>query len=142
MACKAYFDGSCFLNYCGIGYVIRDPHGYPLCEGSGFVGRGDALKAEYLALSALVEHLRDLEIDNAVIHGDSRTVIGQVTGFMNTRNTNRFLEIIMKMRGFFSEHPGWKLKWIPRQENGRADALATQGLSEMKYQEKVAIRQM
>jgi ribonuclease HI len=96
---------------------------------SEYVGRGDALKAEYLALMALLERLESLRIDEAVIHGDSRTVIHQVKGKMNTRNTNRFRDLVMRMRRFMEEHPGWCLKWIPRAENGHADALATDCLS-------------
>ncbi|MBI5248010.1 MAG: ribonuclease HI family protein [Desulfomonile tiedjei] len=132
MSCKAYFDGSCFLNYCAIGYVIRDRDGFPVCRASEFAGRGDALKAEYLALVAVVERLTFLRINEATIHGDSRTVICQVNGQMNTRNSNRFLELIMRLRRFFLENPGWRLKWIPRQENGQADALATEGLNGVK----------
>jgi len=129
MSCKAYFDGSCFLSYCGIGYVIRDRHGFPLCQVAQYVGRGDALKAEYLALMALLKHLAHLDIAEAVIHGDSRTVVYQVNGQMNTRARNRFREAIMRIRLTFRDHPGWHLKWIPRAENGLADSLATESLS-------------
>jgi ribonuclease HI len=132
MSCKAYFDGSCFLNYCGIGYMIRDPEGFPICEVSEYAGRGDALKAEYLALEALLQRMHALRIHEAVIHGDSRTVVGQVNGQMNTRRTNRFREVIVKTRLFFCDHPGWRLKWIPRELNGCADALASDGLSEVR----------
>jgi ribonuclease HI len=132
MNCKAYFDGSCFLNYCAIGYVIRDPDGSPVIQASEFAGRGDALKAEYLALWALVERLTFLSIGEAVIHGDSRTVVYQVNGRMNTRNSNRFRDLIIRLRCFFHANPGWTLKWIPRQENGMADALATEGLDEVR----------
>jgi len=127
--CKAYFDGSCFLNNCGIGYTIRDLNGALVCTVSRYVGRGDPLKAEYLALAAVMERLACLSIDEAVIHGDSRTVIGQVNGLMNTRKNNRFRDIILRTQRFLIDHPGWYLKWIPRAENGLADALATEGLS-------------
>jgi len=129
MSYKAYFDGSCFLHYCGIGYVIRNSDGLPVCQAAEYAGRGDALKAEYLALMALLRRLLTLRIDDAVIHGDSRTVVYQINGRMNTREKNRFRDAIMSMRGVFREHPGWHLKWIPREENGMADALATEGLS-------------
>jgi len=129
MAYMAYFDGSCFLNYCGIGYVIRDSTGMPVFQAAEFAGRGDALKAEYLALMALLSRMTTLRIDDAVIRGDSRTVVCQVNGQMNTRERNRFRESIMRIRGFFHEHPGWHIEWIPRRENGMADALAAEGLS-------------
>ncbi|MDQ7785417.1 MAG: ribonuclease HI family protein [Desulfomonilaceae bacterium] len=127
---KAYFDGSSFLNHCGIGYVIRDPHGRPICKSARYAGRGDALKAEYMALTALIQRLASLRIQRATIHGDSRTVIGQVNGRMNTREKNRFRDVILYLRDLCREHPGWHLQWIPRAENGMADALATEGLSE------------
>lgn len=129
MGFMAYFDGSCFLNYCGIGYAIRNSDGHPVCSESNYAGRGDALQAEYLALVALLERLEALSINEAVIHGDSKTVICQVNGLINTRNKNRFREVITTTRQFFKEHPGWYLKWIPRAENGHADALATEALA-------------
>lgn len=132
MTCKAYFDGSCFLNYCGIGYVIRDTDGFSIYKGSAFAGRGDALRAEYLALMALLQRLAVLRISRVMICGDSRTVVHQVTGRVNTRSTNRFLQLILTARRFLQEHPGWVLKWIPREENGLADSLATEGLSGIK----------
>lgn len=132
MSYKAFFDGSCFLQYCGIGYAIRDSDGYPICQTGEYAGRGDALKAEYLALTALLKRLVALSIDEAVIHGDSRTVVCQINGLMNTRDKNRFRDDIMNMRGVFRDHPGWHLKWIPREQNGQADALATEGLSEVR----------
>lgn len=132
MTCKAYFDGSCFLNYCGIGYVIRDPNGFSIYKGSAFAGRGDALRAEYLALMALLHRLATLRIRSVMICGDSRTVVHQVTGRINTRSTNRFLRIILTARRFLQDNPGWDLKWIPREENGLADSLATEGLSGIK----------
>jgi len=132
MSCKAYFDGSCFLNNCGIGYTIRETNGAVVCSVSGYAGRGDPLKAEYLALMALMERLAMLSIDEAVIHGDSRTVVGQVNGKMNTRKNNRFRDIILQTQRYLDDHPGWHLKLIPRAENSHADALATEGLSAMR----------
>ena len=128
MSYKAYFDGSCFLNDCGIGFVVRDPDGFSVCEVAEYAGRGDALKAEYLALLALIQRLITLDIDHADIHGDSRTVVCQVNGQINTREKSRFRQIIMNTRRYFSDHPGWRLKWIPRKQNGMADSLATEGL--------------
>jgi ribonuclease HI len=132
MVYKAYFDGSCFLYYCGIGYVIRDARGCSVYQMAEFAGRGDALKAEYLALLALVDRLTLLGIEDAVIHGDSRTVVGQVNGRMSTREKNRFRDAILWLRQLFVDHPGWRLKWIPRTENGLADALATEGLVDVR----------
>jgi ribonuclease HI len=132
MCCKAYFDGSCFLNDCGIGYVIRGQDGSHICKVSEYAGRGDALKAEYQALNALLSHLSNLSINEAVIHGDSRTVVSQVTGRTNTRRTNRFRDLIVRMRRLLHDNPGWRLKWIPRAENGLADALATEALAQVR----------
>lgn len=132
MTCKAFFDGSCFNNYCGIGYAIRDSDGYHICKVSEFLGRGDALRAEYHALLALLTQLETRGIPTAVVCGDSRTVVYQVNGRVNTRRTNRFLPIIVRARRFLCDNPGWALKWIPREENGLADSLAREGLSVMK----------
>lgn len=129
MSCKAYFDGSCYLNDCGIGYVIRDSDGSPICAAAEYAGRGDALRAEYEALVALLERMATLSIADAVIHGDCKTVVCQVNGQMGFRRTNRFRDVILGIRDFLRAHPGWHLKWIPRTENRFADALASEGLS-------------
>ena len=129
MSCKSYFDGSCYLNDCGIGYVIRNSDGSPIYKSAEYAGRGDALRAEFLALMALLQRLALLNIDNAVIHGDCRTVVCQVNGLMGFRRTNRHRKAILRSRRYLKDHPGWRLKWVPRAENGLADALATEGLS-------------
>lgn len=136
MLYKAYFDGSCFLQYCGIGYYIRDSEGILVCRVGRYAGRGDALKAEYLALMGVLNHLHSMRIQHAVIHGDSRTVVHQVNGRVNTRERNRFREWIDTIRALFVCHPFWLLKWVPRRENGLADALATESLSQMRLARK------
>jgi len=136
MLYKAYFDGSCFLQYCGIGYFIRDSEGFLVCRVGRYAGRGDALKAEYLALMGVLNHLQRMHIQHAIIHGDSRTVVHQVNGRVNTRERNRFRKWIEAIRLFFVCHPSWILKWVPRGENGLADALATESLSQMRLARK------
>lgn len=138
MVYKAYFDGSCFLQYCSIGYVIRDSEGFVVCRAGRYAGRGDALRAEYLALIAVLNNLQRMHIHRAIVHGDSRTVVHQVTGRVNTRERNRFRQWIEIIRFIFTCHPDWALKWVPRQENGLADALATEGLSHMRIARKKA----
>ncbi len=136
MIYKAFFDGSCFLHHCGIGYVIRDGEGKPLYRAGIYVGHGDALKAEYLALFALLRQLRCLGIANVIIHGDSRTVVHQINGLIATRQRNRFRRSIQLIRTLFAMHPGWALKWVPREENSMADALATESLNQVRMAQK------
>gem|GEM_PF-720745 len=132
MLYKAYFDGSCFLQYCGIGYFIHDSDGFLVCRVGRYVGRGDALKAEYLALMGVLNHLQRMHIQHAIIHCDSRTVVHQVNGRVNTCERNRFRNGIERIRLFFLCRPSWILKWVPRHENGLADTLATESLSQMR----------
>ncbi len=136
MIYKAFFDGSCFLHHCGIGYVIRDGEGMLLYRAGIYVGHGDALKAEYLALVALLHQLRCFGIANVIIHGDSRTVVHQINGLVATRQRNRFRRSIQHIKALFSMHPGWALKWVPREENGMADALATESLTQVRMAQK------
>ena len=131
MAYKAYFDGSCYNNTCGIGFFILDSSGLIVHKTSSNCGRGDALKAEYAAFFSLLQTLRNLEIEKVTIFGDSQTVIYQVRGLVNIRRTNRFLPIIDKARDILAERPTWQLAWIPRCENGLADILATEGLAKV-----------
>ena len=77
------------------------------------------------ALMALLRRLVLLRIQQAVICGDSRTVVCQVRGQVNTRATNRFRKVIFTARQLLDDHPGWALKWIPRAENG----LLTSGVA-------------
>ncbi len=136
MIYKAFFDGSCFMRHCGIGYVIRDSSGEPVFRAGRYVGYGDALKAEYLALLALLRQLHSMNIARVIVHGDSRTVVQQVNGLVATRPRNRFRRFIQLIKMIFSLHPGWVLRWVPRQENGMADALATESLSQIRMSKK------
>lgn len=136
MIYKAFFDGACFLRHCGIGYVIRDWNGESLYRAGKYVGYGDALKAEYFALLLLLQRLNSMGIARVVVHGDSRTVVQQINGLVATRPRNRFLGFIETTKRMFSLHPGWVLKWVPRQENGMADALATESLNGVRMSHK------
>jgi ribonuclease HI len=128
MTYKAYFDGSCYNNTCGVGFFILNSSGYIVHKTSRFCGRGDALNAEYTAFILLLQKLVDLKVERVVIYGDSQTVVRQVKGQVNTRKTNRFLPIIRQARTILAQRPCWRVNWIPRRQNGLADALATEGL--------------
>jgi ribonuclease HI len=132
----AFFDGSSCAGQCGIGFLIRDPHGFVVCEISMGLDQGDALTAEYRALIGVLGKLKSLNVDRAVICGDSRTVVHQVNGQVRTRATNRFLDIILKARSVLADHPKWIVKWVPRNQNGRADLLASEGLYKVRRKKK------
>lgn len=128
MTYKAFFDGACYNNTCGVGFFILNSSGYIIHKTSRFYGRGDALNAEYMAFILLLGKLVDLNVEQVVINGDSQTVVRQVKGLVNTRKTNRFLPIIRQARRILAERPRWRVNWVPRRQNGLADALATEGL--------------
>jgi ribonuclease HI len=135
-----YFDGACEpVNPGGTGaygYVVTRG-GETLAEGSDRIGSGPGMTnnvAEYRALIAGLSEVRDRQIDGRlpervqlVCRGDSRLVCEQVAGHWRC-NAPHLAELRDLVRGLARQiagpTPGWRMEWIPRAQNERADALS------------------
>lgn len=130
---EIYFDGSCQDNPHGAiayGYHINlngtEIHsgfgGEPACKGNS------NNVAEYKALLLALEECRDIKGKTILIKGDSKLVIMQMTGRwrikdgMYRKDALLAREVVQRLA---SENLV-EFKWIPREENVRADELSNE----------------
>lgn len=135
---ECFFDGSCWPN----------PNGH--AAGGGFVQRGDFTLyaasrycgcektsnnvAEYQGLIIVLEYLVETQPEHAVIYGDSDMVIKQMSGRWkaklptptNPRYYRPYFETAQKLKRQLTGKI--EFKWIPREQNGKADLLSRQPL--------------
>lgn len=126
-----YFDGACEpVNPGGHvtwGFVLHLPDEDDVKY--GYLGHGEGMTsnvAEWVALGKGLRHIADsrLLVRRLSVRGDSKLVINQLTGEWNVnaehlrKYRDRCLELL--------EEIGceWNARWIPREENERADELS------------------
>jgi ribonuclease HI len=86
--------------------------------------------AEYQAAICALEYLHRQGFRGTVVmHGDSQLVVRQMRGEYEVRaeNLKPFHERLRQLEGMFEQV---QFEWIPREENGRADALSKLALEE------------
>lgn len=119
-----WFDGATVPNpgRRGIGALLKSPDGV-IHTVSKDIGYGTNNEAEYEALIACLELAIEHQSSSLIIHGDSQLVICQVSGEWDVNAPglrplrNRAANLVKQIRSV-------KLKWIPRDKNGEADALS------------------
>lgn len=124
-----HFDGACSPNpgAMGLGYTIHSPEGVLIEQGSQLAGHGTNNVAEYKALIAAIECALRLNIRHVHVFGDSMLVVKAVSGQWRCRHPNMrplYLEAMDLSQRFDS----FQISHIPRDQNGKADALSTKGL--------------
>ncbi len=125
---RGWFDGSALPNpgRLGMGGVLVGPLGETV-EISIAAGIGDSSAAEYLALIALLEAALREGAADAVIYGDSRVVIEDVSASENA-GIRSLAHHAARVRSLIAQIGDVRLQWIPRARNARADALSRQAL--------------
>ncbi len=110
----------------GIGALLRGPAGQ-LIEIAEEIGHGSNNEAEYCALIALLDAALDAGVQDLVVHGDSQLVIKQVNGewLINSAGLVPLCKTVLELR---AQIPKVRLCWIPREENGAADALSKRAI--------------
>ncbi len=126
-----YFDGGIRQGTMAYGWLLLsdDP---PLTESEGIFasghrtcGQGTSNISEYRALIAGLQGSLKEGVDIVHIIGDSQLVVKQVTGAFKVKkpelikHRDRVLELL--------EHfENYTIKWVPRRQNKRADALVNE----------------
>jgi ribonuclease HI len=103
-------------------------------DGKGVVGEGEGMSnnlAEYTALCMALKELlnRGWQNEKVVIRSDSRLLVNQMTGWWEVHGGLYYSAYIEAVR------LAWSFKelsfaWIPREENGEADALSREAYEE------------
>ena len=139
-----YFDGRCTGNgtpaaRAGYGYVIEDADGQELATGCGLAGEGEGITApaaEWAALRAGLRAVIEQAPDGVTaveVRGDNQAVIRQVTGAwgVNAAHLLPLYRDVMKLaRQIQACGVTPSFRWIPREENKRADELSRQAFDE------------
>jgi ribonuclease HI len=123
-----YFDGACRGNPgpAAVGWAIVSADGV-VADGGSKIGETTNNRAEYEALIAALEAAGDLALDEIDVRGDSELVVKQVRGEWNA-NDPGLRERRVRVRELLEGFDRWSLEHVPREVNGRADALANEAL--------------
>jgi ribonuclease HI len=119
-----FFDGGIRRELMAYGYLAVDVKDRTMVffKGSNTCGRGTSNIAEYRALIAGLKACLRNGIKVVHIFGDSQLIVKQVTGVfkVNKPELKRHRDYILEL---LKDFENWSLRWIPRSENDRADAL-------------------
>jgi ribonuclease HI len=122
-------DGACRGNpgQAAIGVTLKDETGKLLDTISRCIGRTTNNQAEYAALIAGLEAAHRLGAREVAVRSDSELLVKQVNGRYRLKNPGLkplFLNVGRLRENFAS----FAITYIPREENGEADALANRAL--------------
>ena len=125
----AWFDGAtkhANPGIRGIGALLKGPAGQYI-EIAQEIGHGTNNEAEYCALMAVLDAAVEAQVQDLVVYGDSQLVIKQVTGewLINAPGLVPFCKTVQELK---VQIPKVHLIWIPREENGEADALSKRAI--------------
>ena len=114
----------------GIGWVIeRD--GTVLAEGYVSLLRATNNEAEYQGLIRGLTECLVLGATVVDVKADSRLVVMQIRGEWRIKE-QRLIPFADEVRRLIARFERFSIEWVPREENRRADALATQGVTRAK----------
>lgn len=125
-----YFDGASRGNPgpAAIGWVIVDSSGI-VAEGGERVGETTNNRAEYDALTRVLERAADYGFETVALRGDSQLVVEQVKGAWQT-NDPALRERRVRVRELLERFDDWSIEHVPREANERADARANEAFDE------------
>ena len=127
MEATLYFDGGIRQGIMAYGWLLVDSEDETevIASGHRTCGEGTSNIAEYRALIAGIQGSLKAGADILHIIGDSQLVVKQVTKVFKVnkpelkRHRDRVLELLEQLE----DHT---IKWVPRKENKRADALVNE----------------
>jgi len=110
-----------------IGVVVRDETGRVIYEASRCLGTNTNNEAEYMALIAALEYLKETRIGEAEFLLDSELVVRQLQGRYRVKEP-RLQQLYARATMLLNAVPRHSFRHIPRKENARADELANEAL--------------
>ena len=110
-----------------IGVVIQDESGRVIYEMSRSLGVRTNNEAEYLALIAALEYLKEARAREADFYLDSELVVRQLNGQYKVKEP-RLKSLHGQATMLLNAVPAHTLRHVRRKENARADELANEAL--------------
>jgi ribonuclease H / adenosylcobalamin/alpha-ribazole phosphatase len=113
----------------GYGALVRDADtGKVLAERAASVGRATNNVAEYGGLVAGLQAALDLDASAEVeVRMDSKLVVEQMSGRWQIKHPD-MRQLALQARALASKLGGVRYTWVPRAQNGAADALANSAM--------------
>ncbi|RBY85453.1 bifunctional RNase H/acid phosphatase [Blastococcus sp. TF02A-30] len=113
----------------GYGALVRDADtGKVLAERAASVGRATNNVAEYGGLVAGLQAALDLDASAEVeVRMDSKLVVEQMSGRWQIKHPD-MRQLALQARAIASKLGGVRYTWVPRAQNGAADALANSAM--------------
>jgi ribonuclease HI len=110
-----------------IGIVVEDESGHTVYESSRTLGVHTNNEAEYLAIIAALQYLREIRAREADFYLDSELVVRQLNGRYKVKEP-RLQSLHGQATMLLNAVPMHTIQHVPRKENARADALANEAL--------------
>ncbi len=107
----------------GAGVVVAGEQGQRVFEAGFFLGRSTNNQAEYNALLKALEAAALKGARSVEVYSDSELLVRQVNGEYRVRNSG-IVPLFSEVRRKLDRFERWRIQHIPREQNGRADALA------------------
>ena len=110
-----------------IGVVVQDETGRVIYEASRCLGVTTNNEAEYQALIAALEYVKDLRPTSAEFFLDSELVVRQLEGRYRVKEP-RLQTLHGRATMLLNAVPNHTFQHVPREKNARADELANEAL--------------
>lgn len=104
-----------------------------MSQGNNTCGRKTSNIAEYRALIAGIKGSLKYGVDIIHIIGDSQLVVKQITGAFKAKKAD-LIEHRDHVLELLKQFDSYSIKWVPRNENKRADALVNEVFEKRKGQ--------
>jgi ribonuclease HI len=112
----------------GIGIIVRNSDGQTVLTVSGYIGKATNNIAEYTALVTLLNRMSALPCTRLEVQSDSELMVRQVNGTYRVKDLHlkKYCGEVHRLR---AEAPyEFILRYVPREQNRDADALANRGI--------------
>ena len=131
MRATLYADGAARGNPgpAGSGALLLDETGRPIAELALPLGRATNNVAEYRALILGLEEARRRGIDEIDVRMDSLLVVRQMQGLWKIKHPG-LRPLALRAGALLAEFRDRTIEHIPREDNGRADALANKAIDQ------------
>ncbi|MBK7258170.1 MAG: ribonuclease HI family protein [Ignavibacteriae bacterium] len=112
----------------GIGVIVRDAGGNVVLTISAYLGKATNNMAEYTALITLLRRMATVPCTRLEVQADSELMVRQVNGIYKVKDARlqRYCAEVQRLRKAAPYE--FVLRYVPREQNKDADALANRGI--------------
>lgn len=124
--CTLRFDGAArgTTGYGSAGFVLLDHRGHEIAAFGVEINYAvTSNQAEYIGMIEGLQYALDSNVRDVVVRGDSELVVNQMKGVYGVESY-RLIPLYNVAKGLERRFRRCSFEWIPREQNGQADALA------------------